>query len=86
MDMNGIVITAQFRTSSGGQYAVSRAFNDKLKRLVDKSTDVRFAQTYPQLVMSPHNRQMLPMEEGDEQQPLPGKASVVNKDGSESPA
>ena len=24
---------------------------------VDKSAEVRFAQTYPQLVMSPHNRQ-----------------------------
>jgi small conductance mechanosensitive channel len=87
MDMNGIVITAQFRTSSGGQYAVSRAFNDRLKRLVDKSPDVRFAQTYPQLVMSPHNRQAPDSEEsGSEQQPLPGKTSVVNKDGSESPA
>jgi small conductance mechanosensitive channel len=85
MDMNGIVITAQFRTSSGGQYAVSRAFNDKLKRLVDKSPDVRFAQTYPQLVMSPHNGQFSQMEEGDEQQALPGKTTVVNKDGSESP-
>ena len=85
MDMNGIVITAQFRTSSGGQYAVSRAFNDKLKRLVDKSTDVRFAQTYPQLVMSPHTGQTLPVEEGDEQPTLPDKGSVVNKDGSQSP-
>ncbi|NBB13456.1 mechanosensitive ion channel [Pseudomonas sp. SLFW] len=85
MDMNGIVITAQFRTSSGGQYAVSRAFNDKLKRLVDKSTDVRFAQTYPQLVMSPHNGQYSQMEDGDEQQALPGKTTIVNKDGSESP-
>ena len=86
MDMNGIVITAQFRTSSGGQYAVSRAFNDRLKRLVDKSPEVRFAQTYPQLVMSPHNRQAPEGEEGAEQQALPGKTSVVNKDGSESPA
>lgn len=85
MDMNGIVITAQFRTSSGGQYAVSRAFNDKLKRLVDKSTDVRFAQTYPQLVMSPHSGQYSQMEDGDEQQALPGKTTIVNKDGSESP-
>lgn len=86
MDMNGIVITAQFRTSSGGQYAVSRSFNDKLKRLVDKSPDVRFAQTYPQLIMSPHNGQMAPVEDEDGQpQPVPGKATVVNKDGSESP-
>ncbi|WP_133752899.1 mechanosensitive ion channel family protein [Pseudomonas sp. LP_7_YM] len=85
MDMNGIVITAQFRTSSGGQYAVSRAFNDKLKRLVDKSDDVRFAQTYPQLVMSPHNGQAPLTDEGGTQQPIPGKATLVNKDGSESP-
>ncbi|WP_347881584.1 mechanosensitive ion channel domain-containing protein [Pseudomonas sp. GD03842] len=84
MDMNGIVITAQFRTSSGGQYAVSRAFNDRLKRLVDKAPDVRFAQTYPQLVMSPHNPQP-PQEEGSGQALVPGKATVVNKDGSESP-
>jgi small conductance mechanosensitive channel len=86
MDMNGIVITAQFRTSSGGQYAVSRAFNDRLKRLVDKSESVRFAQTYPQLVMSPYNRQAPGEENGAEQAALPGSASVVNKDGSESPA
>ncbi len=85
MDMNGIVITAQFRTSSGGQYAVSRAFNDKLKRLVDKSDNVRFAQTYPQLIMSPHNGQAPFMDEGEAQQPVPGKATLVNKDGSESP-
>jgi small-conductance mechanosensitive channel len=86
MDMNGIVITAQFRTSSGGQYAVSRAFNDRLKRLVDKSESVRFAQTYPQLVMSPYNRQAPGEENAAEQAALPGSASVVNKDGSESPA
>jgi small conductance mechanosensitive channel len=85
MDMNGMVITAQFRTSSGGQYAVSRAFNDRLKRLVDKSPDVRFAQTYPQLVMSPHSGQAAGGEEAGEQQALPGKTTVVNKDGSESP-
>jgi small conductance mechanosensitive channel len=85
MDMNGIVITAQFRTSSGGQYAVSRAFNDKLKRLVDKSSDVHFAQTYPQLVMNPLNGHAPQVEEGDEQ-PVPGKATVMHKDGSESPA
>ncbi|MBA1229784.1 mechanosensitive ion channel family protein [Pseudomonas viridiflava] len=53
MDLNGVVLTAQFRTSSGGQYAVGRAFNERLKRLVDKHPNVRFAQTYPQMVMSP---------------------------------
>jgi small conductance mechanosensitive channel len=54
MDLNGVVLTAQFRTSSGGQYSVGRAFNERLKRLVDKSSDVRFAQTYPQTVLSPY--------------------------------
>lgn len=53
MDLNGVVLTAQFRTSSGGQYAVGRAFNERLKRLVDKNPNVRFAQTYPQMVMGP---------------------------------
>jgi small-conductance mechanosensitive channel len=76
MDLNGIVLTAQFRTVSGGQYSVSRAFNERLKKLVDKAPDVRFAQTYPQTVISPH-----PAE-----QPDPAKATVVNGDGSESPA
>lgn len=76
MDLNGIVLTAQFRTVSGGQYSVSRAFNERLKKLVDKAPDVRFAQTYPQTVISPH-----PAE-----QPGPVKATVVNGDGSESPA
>jgi moderate conductance mechanosensitive channel len=76
MDLNGIVLTAQFRTVSGGQYGVSRAFNERLKKLVDKAPDVRFAQTYPQTVISPH-----PGE-----QPDPVKATVVNGDGSESPA
>jgi small conductance mechanosensitive channel len=51
------VLTAQFRTSSGGQYSVGRAFNERLKKLVDKSDDVRFAQTYPQMVMSPYGGQ-----------------------------
>lgn len=54
MDLNGVVLTGQFRTSSGGQYAVGRAFNERLKRLVDKNPNVRFAQTYPQVVMSPN--------------------------------
>ncbi|QVE16610.1 mechanosensitive ion channel family protein [Pseudomonas cichorii] len=64
MDLNGVVLTAQFRTSSGGQYSVGRAFNERLKRLVDKHPDVRFAQTYPQMVMSP----------GQAQAPVPAPA------------
>jgi hypothetical protein len=51
MDLNGVVLTAQFRTVSGGQYAVSRAFNQRLKKLVDNSPWVHFAQTYPQQVL-----------------------------------
>ena len=47
MDLNGITLTAQFRTSSGGQYAVGRAFNQKLKRLVDETDKVHFAQYAP---------------------------------------
>jgi len=57
MDLNGVVLTAQFRTVSGGQYAVSRAFNQRLKKLVDNSPWVHFAQTYPQQVFMPQ-RQM----------------------------
>jgi hypothetical protein len=38
---------------SGGQYAVSRAFNQRLKKLVDNSPWVHFAQTYPQQVFMP---------------------------------
>ncbi|WP_409316320.1 mechanosensitive ion channel domain-containing protein [Pseudomonas sp. KCJK9016] len=53
MDLNGVVLTAQFRTVSGGQYAVSRAFNQRLKKLVDNSPWVHFAQTYPQQVLLP---------------------------------
>ncbi|MGC6372981.1 mechanosensitive ion channel family protein [Pseudomonas sp. K2I15] len=53
MDLNGVVLTAQFRTVSGGQYAVSRAFNQRLKKLVDNCAFVHFAQTYPQQVMVP---------------------------------
>ena len=53
MDLNGVVLTAQFRTVSGGQYAVSRAFNQRLKKLVGNSPWVHFAQTYPQQVMLP---------------------------------
>jgi small conductance mechanosensitive channel len=76
MDLNGIVLTAQFRTVSGGQYGVSRAFNERLKKLVDKTPDVRFAQTFPQVVMSPHANEP----------PAPPKPTVTNSDGSESPA
>ncbi|WP_295470645.1 mechanosensitive ion channel family protein [uncultured Pseudomonas sp.] len=53
MDLNGVVLTAQFRTSSGGQYSVGRAFNERLKKLVDQHPKVHFAQTYPQVVMNP---------------------------------
>ncbi|MDE1166223.1 MAG: mechanosensitive ion channel [Pseudomonas sp.] len=51
MDLNGITLTAQFRTISGGQYGVSRAFNERLKKLVDQSDKVQFAQYYPQLAL-----------------------------------
>ncbi|WP_459205173.1 mechanosensitive ion channel family protein [Pseudomonas sp. MLB6B] len=47
MDLNGFVLTAQFRTISGGQYAVSRAFNERLKKRVDQTDNVHFAQVYP---------------------------------------
>ena len=51
MNLDGVTVTAQFRTMSGVQNTISRAFNDRLKKLVDKSEDVHFAQHYPQLVM-----------------------------------
>ena len=51
MDLNGVVLTAQIRTVSGGQYAVSRAFNERLKKRVDQHPNVQFAQTYPQPVL-----------------------------------
>lgn len=47
MDLNGFVLTAQFRTVSGGQYAISRAFNERLKKKVDQTDNVSFAQLYP---------------------------------------
>ncbi len=50
-----MVLTAQFRTVSGGQYAVSRAFNQRLKKLVDNSPWVHFAQTYPQQALVPRH-------------------------------
>ena len=68
MDLNGVVLTAQFRTVSGGQYAVSRAFNQRLKKLVDNSPWVHFAQTYPQQVLLPKRQ--------DEEAP-PVHSSVV---------
>ncbi|MNZ94128.1 hypothetical protein D3C78_1132290 [compost metagenome] len=55
MDLNGVVLTAQFRTVSGGQYAVSRAFNQRLKKLVDNCPWVNFAQTYPQQALVPRH-------------------------------
>jgi small conductance mechanosensitive channel len=73
MDLNGVVLTSQFRTSSGGQYAVGRAFNERLKRLVDKSQNVRFAQTYPQVVMNPAALQ--PPQPADASQPVPPAAA-----------
>lgn len=53
MNLDGVTITAQFRTMSGAQNTVSRAFNDRLKKLVDKSADVHFAQHYPQGFLMP---------------------------------
>ena len=40
-------------TMSGAQSTITRAFNDRLKKLVDKSEDVHFAQTYPQALLAP---------------------------------
>jgi len=79
------MLTAQFRTSSGGQYSVGRAFNERLKKLVDKSDDVRFAQTYPQTVISPNSAQVQQLSVDRDAQPASGKGNVVNVDGSESP-
>ena len=53
MNLDGVTITAQFRTLSGAQNTVSRAFNDRLKKLVDKSPEVHFAQHYPQGFLMP---------------------------------
>lgn len=86
MDLNGVVLTAQFRTVSGGQYGVGRAFNERLKKLVDKSSDVRFAQTYPQTVINPIPGVAQPLAIEGEAQPAQAKPKVVNRDGSESPA
>ena len=53
MNLDGVTITAQFRTMSGAQSSISRAFNDRLKKLVDKCDDVHFAQHYPQGFLMP---------------------------------
>ncbi|MOA04478.1 hypothetical protein D3C78_1240350 [compost metagenome] len=66
MDLNGVVLTAQFRTVSGGQYAVSRAFNQRLKKLVDNCPWVHFAQTYPQQALVPRHAVEPPAEAGHE--------------------
>ena len=55
MNLDGVTVTAQFRTMSGAQSTITRAFNDRLKKLVDKSEDVHFAQTYPQALLAPLN-------------------------------
>jgi small-conductance mechanosensitive channel len=68
MDLNGVVLTAQFRTVSGGQYAVSRAFNQRLKKLVDNCDEVHFAQTYPQQVLLP--KRMAQADEPDAEMPV----------------
>ncbi|MCK6187962.1 mechanosensitive ion channel domain-containing protein [Pseudomonas sp. EYE_354] len=73
MDLNGVVLTAQFRTVSGGQYAVSRAFNQRLKKLVDNCAEVHFAQTYPQQVLLP--TRALKVDEGGEAVPAPGAST-----------
>ncbi|WP_439877727.1 mechanosensitive ion channel family protein [Pseudomonas prosekii] len=70
MDLNGVVLTAQFRTVSGGQYAVSRAFNQRLKKLVDNSPWVHFAQTYPQQVLLPHRPAGEQVEPATENSPV----------------
>lgn len=83
MDLNGVVLTGQFRTSSGGQYAVGRAFNERLKRLVDKNPNVRFAQTYPQMVMNPMALQapQPAAAEGPATAPAPQSPPLVKTDG-----
>jgi hypothetical protein len=70
------VLTAQFRTVSGGQYAVSRAFNQRLKKLVDNSPWVHFAQTYPQQVLMPRHGVVEAQEEG----PAPEHSAVLLPD------
>lgn len=84
MDLNGVVLTAQFRTSSGGQYAVGRAFNERLIKLVDKSDDVRFAQTYPQAVINPRAEAGAQLAVDSDAPTAVSKGNVVNSDGSQS--
>ncbi|URM29604.1 mechanosensitive ion channel [Pseudomonas frederiksbergensis] len=76
MDLNGVVLTAQFRTVSGGQYAVSRAFNQRLKKLVDNSPWVHFAQTYPQQVLIPKRH----VDEGENDGPALEESPVLLPD------
>ena len=76
MNLEGVTVTAQFRTMSGVQNTISRAFNARLKKLVDKSEDVHFAQHYPQLVMMPARE---PNETG-EQPAVAQRPSVVLTD------
>lgn len=73
MDLNGVVLTAQFRTSSGGQYSVGRAFNERLKKRVDQHPQVHFAQTYPQMVQAPGAGHRPPALEGP---PAPAAGSA----------
>ena len=68
MTLDGVTITAQFRTVSGAQNTVSRAFNGRLKKLVDKSDDVHFAQHYPQGFLLPVR------ESGEGAAPVAGQA------------
>ena len=53
MNLDGVTITAQFRTMSGAQSSIARAFNKRLKKLVDNSANVHFAQHYPQGFLMP---------------------------------
>lgn len=63
MTLDGVTITAQFRTMSGAQNTVGRAFNARLKKLVDKSDDVHFAQHYPQGFLMPVRESVEPVAE-----------------------
>ena len=55
MNLDGVTVTAQFRTMSGAQSTIGRAFNARLKKAVDKCEDVHFAQSYPQALLVPIN-------------------------------
>ena len=69
MDLNGVVLTAQFRTVSVGN-CVSRAFNQRLKKLVDNTPSVHFAQTYPQQVLLPQRQGEVVQEAAPENSPV----------------